>query len=125
MLTRDAILGIKDLSPMKVHVTEWAMDVFVRPLTGSERDAFEAEIVSAGTKRMANMRGKLAARSLCDASGNRLFTDDDAEILGAKSAAALDRIITAIQQLNALGDKEVKQLGEVSTDTPSAASGLP
>lgn len=123
MLSRAAILGIKDLSPIKLNVPEWKMDVFVRPLTGSERDAFEAEIVGAGSKRMANMRGKLAARSLCNETGDRLFTDEDAEVLGAKSAAALDRIVLAVQQLNALGDKEVKQLGEASTDTQNENSG--
>lgn len=120
---RKLILEKKDLTPIKVSVPEWATDVYVRPLTGSERDAFESEIVAAGNKRTENMRGRLAARSLCNESGDRLFSDDEAQLLGNKSAAALDRIIVAVQKLNALGDKEVKELGESLTDTQREPSG--
>ena len=125
MYSRESILAVQDNKLQKVNVPEWGMDVFIRSFCGSERDAFEAEMVASGNgaKRLANMRARLAVRALCDETGKRLFEDSDAEALGQKSAAALDRIITAIQSLNALGDKEVKHLGEASTDTPSVNSG--
>ena len=43
-----------------------------------------------------------------DEKGDRLFTDKDVAQLGAKSAAALDRVFRAAQKLNALGDAAIE-----------------
>ena len=45
MLTREQILGSDDLKRQTVAVPEWGGDVFVRMLTGGERDAFEVSAV--------------------------------------------------------------------------------
>ena len=44
-LTRNEILAVDDLQTQKVDVPEWGGSVYVRGLTGSERDALEASIV--------------------------------------------------------------------------------
>lgn len=112
-LSRDAILGVTDLKPVRVEVPEWGGVVFVRPLSGAERDSLEAESVGAqGAARVVGIRGRLAARTICDESGGRLFKDEDAPALGAKNAAALDRIVEAATKLNGLAPAEVQALGE-------------
>ena len=43
ILTRDEILESEDLATETVSVPEWGGSVIVRALTGTERDAYEAE----------------------------------------------------------------------------------
>ena len=42
---RDQILRAEDATSEKVHVSEWGVDVWVRGLTGAERDAIEDSMV--------------------------------------------------------------------------------
>ncbi len=95
-LTRDEILGAVDLKVVEVAVPEWGGTVRVSMMTGTERDAFEAETVVRKGKRvevnMVNMRARLVARTVVDEKGARVFSDGDVEGLAAKSAAALDRV---------------------------------
>ena len=113
MLSKESILNIADITTQEVVVPEWNGSVFVRSMSGAERDAFEAELVEAkkgaGTN-LNNVRAKLAVRVVCDKGGTRLFTDADAEQLGRKSAAALDRIFTVAQKLSGIGEKEIAEL---------------
>ena len=46
-LTRDLILGMDDLSRVRVDVPEWGGHLFVRSMTGMERDAFEGAMFNA------------------------------------------------------------------------------
>jgi hypothetical protein len=49
-LTRDSILNAKDLKKELVKVPEWGGEVYVRCMTGSERDAFESEAYQSGER---------------------------------------------------------------------------
>ena len=62
------------------------------------------------TPNLQNVRAKLLARCLCDEHGERLFNDAEVEALGAKSAAALDRVFKVAQTLNGIGEKEIEEL---------------
>lgn len=111
MLSKAAILAASDLPTEQVPVPEWGGTVTVRTMSGAERDAFEASIIEGKTGgRLVNVRAKLAVRVLCDDKGARLFDDDDADALGAKSGKALDRVFDVAQRLNGIGAKEVKEL---------------
>ena len=115
MLTRDAILAASDLPRELVEVPEWGGSVYVATMTGTERDAFEAAILDlkrrgAAKVNLENVRAKLLVRVLVDEAGNRLFSDADAEVLGRKSAAALDRLWAVAQRLNAMTDRDVEDL---------------
>ncbi len=57
-----------------------------------------------------NIRARLVALTTIDEAGNRLFDDGDVEALGAKSAAALARVFTVAQRLNALSGSDVEEL---------------
>ena len=114
-LSRDDILGLNDLPTEDVLIPEWGNKyVRVRGLTAAERDAFEASIVRRRGQRTEvdtrNMRAKLVALCVVDEQGNRLFTDEDVEVLGRKSAAALDRIFEVAQRLSGLRPQDVEEL---------------
>ncbi len=86
----------------------------MRGLTGAERDAFEQSIVETRGKNtrmnLRNIRAKLVALTVVDEDGNRIFSDEDAEALGKKSAAALDRIFAVAQRLSGLRPEDVEEL---------------
>ena len=106
LLTREQILGTEDLQTERVEVPEWNGYVFVRALTGTERDKFEAGMVEVRGKRrsvnLENLRARLLSLVVVDDRGNRLFADKDVVHLGAKSAAALDRLFAVARRLSAL-----------------------
>lgn len=112
-LSRDAILAIKDTDLVSVDIPEWATKddplgrVYVRPMTGKERDAYDMETVGSG--RPENMRARMAVRAICDENGQRIFNDSDAEMLGNKSATALDRVYRAMERHNKLGAAEIEE----------------
>lgn len=114
MLTKEKILGIKDLQIEEVVIPEWEGSVFVRGMTGAERDAFESSVVDIrGTSQkinMLNVRAKLVSLTTCDEDGNRLFEDADVIELGKKSASALQRIFDVAQRLSGLTKDELKAL---------------
>ena len=110
-LSKDAILKADDLPRELVQVPEWGGTVWVRTMTGAERDAFEASVAaSADTPNLTNIRARLAVLCVVDDKGKRLFADADAEALGGKSAAALSRVFEAGQKLNGLTDSDVSDL---------------
>lgn len=91
MLTRDQIFAAQDIPPPeKVDVPEWGGDVYIRVMTGAERNAWDLStitITGSGkqtkvTPNLKDSRAKLLVLTLCDETGKRLFTDQDV----AKSA---------------------------------------
>ena len=114
-LSRDAILEAPDLAIVDVEVPEWGGTVRVRALNVAERDAFEASCMKEkreGGKEFdpRNVRAKLAALTLVDENGLRMFQQDDIKALGRKSAKALARVFDAATRLNGLSDEDVKSL---------------
>lgn len=111
MLDRDAILNVVDLKPEVVEVPEWGGSLYIRMLTASERDKFEASCVGTGKKQnLANIRARLVVLCACDEAGERLFTDGDAEALGRKSAAAVDKVFGACSKLNGFSSQDIEDL---------------
>ena len=126
LLSKTAILAAQDLQTEDVEVPEWGGAVRVRSFTGRERDAFEASMVRGdGRDRrvdLTNMRARLVGLTVIDESGQRLFTDEEADLLGAKSGAALDRVFAIAQKLNGLSGADVDELTKNSSGVPSAVS---
>jgi hypothetical protein len=103
MLTREAILAIDDLPRREVHVPEWKGSVFVRALSGQERDQLERMISNDTASRAA-----IAVLCLVNEQGDRLFTNADIEALAKKHGKALERIVTAAMQFNAITDESIE-----------------
>ena len=107
-LDRDTILARLDLAPVAVQVPEWGGKVYVRPMTGNERDEFE-EMTEPGHSRR-HLRARLCAATVCDSAGELLFTLDDLVRIGAKNAAALDRIFPVAARLSGMTRADVQEL---------------
>ena len=126
LLSKTAILAAQDLQTEDVEVPEWGGAVRVRSFTGRERDAFEASMVRGeGRDRkvdLTNMRARLVGLTVIDETGQRLFTDEEVDLLGAKSGAALDRVFAIAQKLNGLSGADVEELSKNSSGVPSAVS---
>lgn len=111
MLGRDAILGINDADVEAVPVPEWGGAVFVRSVSGAERDRFEAESIGTdGTPNLKDYRARFAAMVICDNEGNLLFGAADIAELTKRNANALDRIVEAGLRLNAMADGDIEAL---------------
>ena len=125
-LTREQILKADDIKIEEVEVIEWSGSVFVQGMTGAERDDFEATIVQTKGKNvktnMANIRAKLVSLTACDAEGNKLFTPADVRALGAKSAAALQKVFDVAARLSGIGDKDIDELAEGLEQDPFEGS---
>lgn len=118
-LSRDAILSCSDLRKTEVPVPEWGGSVYVRVLSGAEKDKLEGYLKEHPHE---NVRAFIAAGSICDDSGCLLFSVGDLDALGNKSASALDRVYLAALEINAITEAEVDTLEKKSEPTDSSAS---
>jgi hypothetical protein len=120
ILNRDEILSADDLEKKKVHVPEWGGSVFIRMMTGAERDAYEIMMFGEDNKKktFVNMRAKFLAFTIVDESGKPIFTDSDIEALGKKGIKPIDRVYTAARKLNALSDEDVDEILKKSDPNP-------
>ncbi len=126
MSLKDSILAADDAKVAPLDVPEWGCSVFIRVLSGVDRDRFEAMCQpdpKTGKKGLDNFRARFAVLVLCDEKGVRLFTDAEADRLGAKSAVALDRILAAGMRQNALDAGAVAELEGKSGSGQSFDSG--
>ena len=106
-LDAKGILDADDTSKvLEVPIPEWGGSVFVRVMSGLERDQWE---IAASKDR--NLRASLAFICLCDSTGKRLFTTSvERDALGKKSGAALDRVFDAARSLNFLSEKSKEDI---------------
>lgn len=113
ILTREAILNADDLQRVLVPVPEWGGEVFVRTMTGSERDRFEEAVLKTSdddTTSMEGARALLASMTVVDEHGRQLFSEADIRLLGQKNAKALNRIMNVAQRLSGLTKADLKEL---------------
>ena len=125
-LGRDAILAAKSLRTEEVDVPEWGGTVLVRELSGRERDEWEASLAVQRGKTMvpdvANIRAKLAARTIVGDDGEPVFTQQDVAALGELSAAALDRVFDVASRLSGLNPEDVEAMTGNSGAAPGGGS---
>lgn len=129
LLSKDEILSAK-LPTREVDVPEWGGAVLVRSMTAFERDKFEMYLQrqkeTAGSASFST-RAYVASCTIVGEDGQRLFSDEDVQILGQKSAHALDRILDAVLSLSgmesgAIEDAEKNSVGGLNG---SGGSGSP
>lgn len=106
-LTAAAILAADDIEVERVDIPEWNGFVYVRGMTGRERDAWEVLASQIETGQAKNIRATLAAYCVCDEHGTRLFNDSQIADLGSKNGRALDRLMPVIKRVNAITDEEI------------------
>jgi hypothetical protein len=119
------IISRKEFKNKKDVVIEWVdlseffgdgAGLFVRTISAKERDRYERSLfntdgdgVGKGKISLENARAKLLTHSVCDENGNLIFLDDDAEWLGEKSSRMVQIIVDKIQEINKMGDTELKE----------------
>ena len=106
------ILAAEDLGILKVTVKEWGgMTLGIRVMTVGERDAYEREWIGKKETGIENFRTEYLQRVLCDENGKLLFTRDQIEQLGKKSAAVMSRLFEKAMKHNAMSEADVEELG--------------
>ena len=109
-LSKHQILGASDNSIKKIEVPEWGGEVCLRVMSVGERDEYENEWLRSKERGMPNFRTKFLGKTLCDESGNRLFTDSEINELSKKSAVVMNRLWQEAMEFNALQEKDVEAI---------------
>ena len=121
-LGRDAILKKNDMAIRKLSVPAWGGSVYVRNMTGVDRDAWEKESSDRGDN-VTQIMASLCAKSICDAKGELLFTAADIPALNQKSCAALSRVYEMALSLSKVTKEDIKELAKNSESAPKDAGG--
>ncbi|MEX1037859.1 MAG: hypothetical protein WDZ96_03270 [Acidimicrobiia bacterium] len=131
MSLKDKILSADDLPRKPLIVPEWGItaedDGWIRGLTGTERDAYESSVRQFKGQQMVvkleNVRARLVSLCLVDGEGNRVFTDKEVVVLGAKSGRVLDRLFDQAAALSGLTADQVEELAEVFDEAQNDEDG--
>ena len=119
-LSKAAILAAKDTKLSEaLPVPEWGGEVYIKTLSGTDRDAFEDAYAE---NKMKAFRCRFLVLTLCDDKGQRLFEDADVADLGKKSSVVINRLFEAAWKHNAFTNEAVESRGEGSPDGQSGGS---
>ena len=120
LLNRTKLLEREDLQIEKVEFENGDF-VFVRQMTGHERDTFEQSLLkkkrdNKGTiigyeQATEDFRAKLAVVTMCNEKGDLLLQPADYMLLSTSmSAKRLEKIINVAQGLNAISEEDKENL---------------
>lgn len=107
-------------------VPELGGEIYVRGMSGRERDRFEEGLrirkgARVGQSDLRNFRAQLAAKVIVDEKGERLMNDseEDVALLGRLPAGVLDRILA---KCNELSGKAAEEIDDMGNDSASGAA---
>lgn len=106
--------------------------VFVRQMTGRERDRFERSLMRDVRDKRGNLtyervlddfRAKLVVNTICDESGKLLLKADDISTLSQNmSAAKLELLVNKSQELNRISEEDKEEIIKNLEDSPIDSS---
>jgi len=111
-LNLESIKQAKDIETEKVLVPEWNGHVYIKILSGREREELNKRVEAK------TVNGKLATEGLvndflsivlCDEAGELLFSKENQDILSSKSGVVLNRLVEQAQKINGLTDESVDE----------------
>lgn len=118
-LSRNALLQKEVLERVKV-VFDNGEFVFVKQMTGHERDNWEQTLVQevkdakggiTYERSLGDFRAKLAVATVCDEDGKATFLPEDYTLLSRNmSAKRLEKIVNVAQKLNAISEEDKEAL---------------
>jgi hypothetical protein len=126
-LNREALLKKEDLEIVEVDLGKGEC-IFVRQMTGFERDLFERSIIEMKDdgkveRKTDAFRAKLAVCTVCDDQGKLLFKPADITVLNrSMSAARLEKIVEVAQRLNKITAEDQEELVKNSEGGQTASS---
>lgn len=109
MLTREQILGFTNLHKELVDVKEWGDKVYVKTMSGAEREAFESEFEKSKQAKK-NVLPTLLVYTVCDENGKLLFTLDDLNAINQLSINSLLKVHAAALSVNQITKEDVEIL---------------
>jgi len=115
MLNREALLKKEELKREKVDLGNGEF-VYVRQMTGREKDQFDQSLVEEVKDERGNVvdyqrslkdfRAKLAVNTICDDKGEIILKPEDYQKLSKHmSASRLEKIIEVAQRLNSVTEQ--------------------
>jgi hypothetical protein len=132
LLSREKLLSKCDLLIEKVELGNDEF-VYVRSMTGHERDLFEQSLVKEKLDKKGNLTGydrsledfraKLAVLTICDEKGDLILDPKDYDTLSRSIRIdKLEKIVEAAQNLNKITDKDKDDLVKNSEAAPDGNS---
>ncbi len=131
LLTRENLLKKEELKTVQVDLGGNQI-VFVRQMTGREREQFENLLVKKIMRKgkvvdyhqaMGDFRAKLAVNTLCDKDGKNLMRPEDFATLSQNmSAYKLTKIADAAGKLNGITDEDKEDMVKNSGSDQDVAS---
>ena len=125
-LTKENVFKSEDVKKEWVDIPEWAGGLYIKVMSGEERDAFEMAMFKTNdmndfTRNFDNMRARLIAFTAVGEDGKQIFNPvlkydiqgklyGDVAELGKKSSIILDRIYVVAQKLNKLRKEDIEDL---------------
>lgn len=115
LLDREKLLTKEELKVEQVFLNGEDF-IYVRQMTGRERDRFEQSLMREVKDEKGNVdyersledfRAKLAVQTVCDEEGNNILNPEDYPALSQNmSAKTLELIINTAQKLNRISDSD-------------------
>lgn len=117
LLDRKNLLEKENLEIVKVDLGKGDF-VFVRQMTGRERDRFEQTLIKENKaadggyeKSLDDFRAKLAVVTMCNEQGELIMQAGDYPLLSQNmSAARLEKIVNTAQKLNKISEEDKENL---------------
>jgi hypothetical protein len=119
VLTRDQIIAVRDLKTKEIQPPgeEWKGGTRIQQMNALAMERYVMLVLSVegrvesghSIEGMAEARAKIAVMCLIDDNGDRLFADEDWEILAEKSHDALKYITDEIATLSGFGEDAEKE----------------
>ncbi len=111
MLTREAILAMKDLPEKEIEVPEWDGSVRIRSLTLSERFRWlklqtENEGDYGAVLRLASL--PMITWAVIDETGKPLFREEDVAALEQRNPDAIQRLHAEILKISGIGGTDIE-----------------
>ena len=120
-LNRDVLLQREELEVVQVDLGD-DVCVFVRQMTGRERDTFERSLYNVVDdkrektgvrldRHLEDFRAKLCVCTICDDAGELLLRATDFDELSKNmSAQRLEKIVNVAQRINAISEEDKEEL---------------
>jgi len=114
MLDKKAILAASDLGLKEIQMKEWGGSVYIRQLSGKEREEFEEETTNLDSSEkqtdQVNAMAVFCSYIICDDKRNRLFTSEEADQLAEKSFNSLKHVFNEGMLLNSIRSEDIEEL---------------
>lgn len=122
-MDRDTFLAMDDRPIVPLAAPEWGNPQwYVRAMTAADAARAYKWFGDGDSDTDTMLHARIAAGSIVDANGERIFTDADADALATKNSAVLWRVFRLASDLNGLNETAEKRTESFAVARSSASS---